>query len=80
MNLKIEVLLDEYPFFRETRIGRWRHVFDYSTGEGEWYWEGQRSEATGGDPQRAADAESLRPASPPRFSRRERMPMLSNRS
>ncbi len=48
----IEVIYDEPGFFREIRVGYWRLVTDHETGEGEWYWEGQRAEA----------AEDMRPA------------------
>lgn len=37
--LKIELLLDEPEFFRETRVGAWIHVLDYETGKGQWAYD-----------------------------------------
>ena len=34
----IEVVGDEPGFFRLTRVGRWWHILDHETGEGEWLY------------------------------------------
>ena len=36
------VITDKPPYFKETRFGHWRHVYDYETGQGRWHWDGPR--------------------------------------
>ncbi|SRR6266576_1296466 len=46
VELKFELILDEPKFFREMKIGCWRLVHDYESGEGTWYWEGAKHDET----------------------------------
>ena len=43
--MQVELIHDEAGFFREFRIGYWRYVHEYETGQGQWYWEGSRAPA-----------------------------------
>jgi hypothetical protein len=38
VRLEINEEYDEYPFFRQVRVGNWVHTFDYETGQGDWTW------------------------------------------
>jgi len=40
-----EVVSDEIGFLRLTRIGRWWHIFDYETSQGEWFYGTEREVA-----------------------------------
>src|SRR5438477_7953347 len=50
VELKFELILDEPKFFREMRVGCWRWVHDYESGEGTWYWEGHEPKAAARQP------------------------------
>src|SRR2546430_2903562 len=76
VDLKFELILDEPKFFREMKIGCWRWVHDYESGEGTWYWEGRQPREISRSPASGEAAKDMQSPPAPLLVRRSRVSLL----